>query len=134
MSVTRERIVREREDHDVNALEPSVERKLATVWPLVADQVAARLLLLTYGSANGEKEAERVRMAVIKLSGGALDELATMTAAARSDYRDVLMWAEYPEESRATWASRSDLTHSERQELAGIRTRDRKQYEDWRNR
>jgi hypothetical protein len=118
----------------VTALELSVERKLATVWPLVADQVAARLLLLTYGSANGEQEVERVRMAVIKLSGGALDELTTMTTAAKSDYRDVLMWAEYPEESRATWASRSDLTNSERQELAGIHARDRKQYEDWRNR
>jgi hypothetical protein len=118
----------------VTALEPDVERKLAYVWPLVADQIAARALLLTYGSANGERELERVRLAIIKLSGGVLAELATMTTAAKSDYRNVLMWAEYPEECRATWASRFDLTDSERQQLAAIRARDRKQYEDWRNR
>ena len=115
-------------------LEPDVERKLASVWPLVADQVAARALLLTYGGANHENDVERVRLAIIKLSGGALDELATMTTAAKSDYRDVLMWAEYPEESRATWAFRTDLTESERGQLAAIRARDRKQYEDWRRR
>jgi hypothetical protein len=118
----------------VTALEPDVERKLARVWPVVADQIVARALLLTYGSANGERELGRVRLAIIKLSGGVLVDLATMTTAAKSDYRDVLMWAEYPEECRARWASRFDLTDSERQELAAIRARDRKQYEDWRNR
>lgn len=111
--------------------EADVERKLVATWPAVADQVAARSLLHTYGGADGEQEIERVRLALIKLSGGALDELATVTAAAQTDYRDVLLWAEYPEESRAELARRLDLNDAERQQLKAIRARDRKQYEDW---
>ncbi len=39
-------------------------------------------------------EQARVRLAVLKLSEGHLDELKRMVEAARLDYRDVLMWAE----------------------------------------
>lgn len=117
----------------MSSLTPAVERKLASAWPLASDQAAARALLLTYGSSNGEQEVERVRLAIIKLSGGALDKVAAMTAAAKTDYRDVLMGAEYPEEARTSWAYRLNLTDVERKELAAIRARDREQYEDWRN-
>jgi hypothetical protein len=35
----------------------------------------------------------------LALSGGKLSELEAMIDAANTDYRDVLYWAEYPEES-----------------------------------
>jgi hypothetical protein len=35
----------------------------------------------------------------LALSGGKLPELEAMVDAANQDYRDVLYWAEYPEES-----------------------------------
>jgi hypothetical protein len=55
-----------------------------------------------------------------------------MVAAARRDYRDVLMWAEYPEEGRTLWAARPNLSDEERARLDEIRARDRRHYEKWR--
>ena len=117
---------------NVTATEADVERKLLATWPVPADQAVARALLLTYGTASGEQEQERVRLALIKLSGGDLNELATLAVAATRDYRDVLMWAEFPEEARAPFAHRLDLTAPERSQLKAIRARDRSQYEAWR--
>ena len=72
-----------------------------------------------------------MHVAILKLSNGSLDELRAMTTAAKTDFRDVLLWAEYPEEARARWSVRSDLSETERRELAAIRARDRAQYEAW---
>ena len=44
-------------------------------------------------------ETPRVHRAVLALSGGKLADLNAMVDAANADYRDVLYWAEYPEES-----------------------------------
>lgn len=52
-------------------------------------------------------------------------------AAAKRDYRDVLMWAEYPEQSLTLPVSSRNLTEAERDHLEQIRRRDRKQYVDW---
>lgn len=45
------------------------------------------------------RESARVRQAVLVLSAGSLDELKHYVDAALEDYRDVLFWAEYPDES-----------------------------------
>src|SRR5688572_4251568 len=105
----------------MGTLEPEVERKLAMTWPSAPDRANVRVTLLTYGSVTSEREVERVRLAILKLSDGALDELRAMTAVAKTDYRDVLMWAEYPETSKATWTVRSDLSETERRERAAMR-------------
>lgn len=47
-----------------------------------------------YGTEPHEKEAERVRLAILDLSRGNLDELTRLVEAAKKDYRDLLMWAE----------------------------------------
>lgn len=47
------------------------------------------------------------------------DRVAELVGAAKRDYRDVLMWAEYPGESQALWALRSDLSKEERLRLEG---------------
>ena len=47
---------------------------------------------------NGS-EYERVRKAIINLSAGSIDGLKYFTECANKDYRDVLYWAEYPNEA-----------------------------------
>src|SRR5438045_5438838 len=57
-------------------------------------------LLDTYGVESYERERERVQLAILKLSDGNKDKLREFVAVAKRDYRDVLLWAEYPEEAR----------------------------------
>ena len=57
-------------------------------------------LLDTYGVESYERERERVQLAILKLSAGSEEKVREFVAVAKRDYRDVLFWAEYPEESR----------------------------------
>ena len=57
-------------------------------------------LLDEYGVEPYERERERVQLAILKLSEGNEEKLGEFVAVAKRDYRDVLFWAEYPEESR----------------------------------
>jgi len=63
-------------------------------WAYVVD------LLDNYGVELYERERERVQFAILKLSEGNQEKLREFVAVAKRDYRDVLFWAEYPEESR----------------------------------
>jgi hypothetical protein len=63
-------------------------------WPRVLD------LLDTFGVESRERERERVQLAILELSQGSEERLREYVAAAKRDYRDVLYWAEYPEDSR----------------------------------
>src|ERR1700737_5599288 len=62
----------------------------------------ARVLALLdgFGVESLERERERVQLAILKLSEGNEEKLREFIAVAKRDYRDVLFWAEYPEESR----------------------------------
>jgi len=57
-------------------------------------------LLDTYGLAAHERERERVQLAILKLSDGNEEKLRQNVDVAKRDYRDVLFWAEYPEEAK----------------------------------
>jgi len=57
-------------------------------------------LLDTYGVESFERERERVQLAVVRLSEGSEPRLREFLAVAKRDYRDVLFWAEYPEDAR----------------------------------
>lgn len=57
-------------------------------------------LLDTYGVESYERERERVQLAILKLSEGNEEKLREFVAIAKRDYRDVLFWAEYPEEAK----------------------------------
>jgi hypothetical protein len=82
-------------------------------------------VLAQYGTEAHEREDIRVRVAILKLSDGSMERLRELTVHAKRDYRDVLAWAEYPEELRSpTWR----LPAAE-QEL--IRAADRAQYLAW---
>jgi phage-related baseplate assembly protein len=65
-----------------------------SAWARVLD------LLDSYGVESDERERERVQLAILKLSAGSEEKVREYAAVAKRDYRDVLFWAEYPEESR----------------------------------
>jgi hypothetical protein len=60
----------------------------------------ARVLLDDYGMEPDERERERVQLDILKLSDGNEEKVREYVAVAKRDYRDVLFWAEYPEESK----------------------------------
>jgi hypothetical protein len=75
---------------------------VAVVQQTFSERAHARVLELldTYGVESYEHERERVQLAILKLSEGNEEKLREFAAIAKRDYRDVLFWAEYPEESR----------------------------------
>jgi hypothetical protein len=70
-----------------------------------------------------ELERERVQLAILKLSEGDIGRLQRYVEVAKADYRDVLAWAEYPEQTRAGAAG----PNSSPETLRAIRERDRRQ-------
>ena len=117
---------------DNEPLEAEVERKLTAMWSSGEERATGRAALSRYGTESYESEIERVRLAIVKLSEGTLSELIRMTDAAKLDYRDVLMWAEYPEEGKALWSLRPNLSEEQLRELRAVRQRDRAQLDAWR--
>lgn len=70
-------------------------RRAATVGFSESDLPIALAALRQYRGP----ETPRVHLAVLALSGRKLADLERMVDAANKDYRDVLYWAEYPENS-----------------------------------
>ncbi len=66
------------------------------------ESAQARVLevLDTYGVESYERERERVQIAILKLSEGNEEKLREFVAIAKRDYRDVLFWAENPDEAK----------------------------------
>jgi len=108
-----------------------VRRKVKAYWPAPGGRLRAEELLGRDGLGPSEQERIRVQLAVLKLADGNLDRLAEMIVSAERDWRDVIASAEYPEQSRALWATRADLTRDEASRLAEILKRDREQYMVW---
>lgn len=68
------------------------------------DQEKIMGILDLYGKESHERELERVQIAILKLSDGDLENLRAYVKTAKSDFRDVLAYAEFPEEMRKdTW-------------------------------
>src|SRR5437868_14601635 len=80
----------------------SREKIVVVVQKTFSENAHAHVLKLLdgYGVESYERERERVELAILKLSEGNEDKLREFIAAAKRDYRDVLFWAEYPEESQ----------------------------------
>jgi hypothetical protein len=57
-------------------------------------------VLSSYGTEDYEREEERVLLAVLNLSNGSREAVRDYVDRAKKDYRDILFWSEYPEESR----------------------------------
>src|SRR5467141_4373978 len=75
---------------------------VAVVQKTFPESAHARVLELldTYGVESYEREQERVQLAILKLSEGNEEKLREFIAVAKRDYRDVLFWADNPEEAR----------------------------------
>lgn len=77
--------------------------------------------------AYAHSESPRVQLAILKLSEGKPQKLMVYIEAARIDYRDVLAWAEYPEQIRSGATRYNTPLH----EYEAIVEADRKQYQAW---
>jgi len=84
-------------------------------------------ILREYGVEEWHREANRVRLAVLKLAAGDVDRLRSAIETAKQDYRDVLSAAEYPEYSRSI-GSTASVSEAERERIIDA---DWKQYTEW---
>ena len=116
---------------EAGRLSSAIAQRVDRLWPREDDRRRVREALLRYGSETYEPEVDRVRLAILKISDGDLESVLTNVATAKRDFRDVLMWAEYPGEAGVGWSWRADLSQADRDRLAEIRRLDREQYEEW---
>ncbi len=100
---------------------------LERMFPNRSQQLEAHRILELYGGSAAEPEAERVRLAILKLSGADIAKLRSGVLGAKEDYEDTLSWAESPNKTKATIANRKLAPH----QWAEIAAQDHKQYEDW---
>lgn len=91
------------------------------------DRAEALRLLAGYGTESWHREPDRVRLAILKLSGGRLDRLRAHLETAKKDYRDVIASAEYPAYMDTIQPSAAGSPAAQRAILA-----DREQYASWR--
>lgn len=108
-------------------MEPARDLMLSKFRSLFGEGSEADALLQElerYGRREGDREVNRVQLAILKLSSGKTELLRHYVAVALTDYRDVLAWAEYPEQMEAGFGLSP-------QEEAEIRRRDRAQYAAW---
>lgn len=99
-------------------------RKLKALFPEEHERAQVLATLETYGAGKHEQEPDRVRLAVLKLSGGDLKQIQRYTAFAKQDFRDILTWAEYPRQSKK-WSMPDGPKKRKLVEA------DRAEYEDW---
>jgi uncharacterized protein (TIGR00369 family) len=57
-------------------------------------------LLCAYGTEPHEPERERVQLSIVKISEGDEQKIREYVATAKNDYRDVLFWADHPEQAK----------------------------------
>ncbi len=101
-----------------------LSQKLTAMFPDKKTKDQAIAILAGYGTEPSEPEPDRVRLAILKLAGADMDCLQETTIGAKRDYRDVLAWAEYPNQTIA----RALPDGHRKEKLIQI---DLKQYEDW---
>ena len=101
-----------------------VQRVIRRDFPSVRSEDV--LDIVSEYSSPWESSIPRVQLAALKLADAHLDSLRRYIDAAKQDYRDVLVPAEYPKYWKAT-SRRRGLPKNRRQLFAS----DRKQYEKW---
>ena len=105
--------------------ESDVERVVRRDYPAVVVPTVLATLA-EYGPKAWHNEPTRVRLAILRMADGNLDELRKALAVAQTDYRDVLAVAEYPQYFRAG----NSIDRDEQKRQAIIQA-DWQQYRDW---
>lgn len=100
-----------------------VERVVRRDFPK-GRQAEVRTLLEQYGESSGMIPPPRVRLAILKLSGGDANKVAKYVKDALMDSRDVVAWAEYPR-----YLKHDDKPSDESEET--IITNDWNEYKSW---
>lgn len=105
-----------------------VERVVRRDFP--ADDYATVIKILNdYGTENWHRERIRVQLAALKLANANVEKLRACIEAAKRDYRDALVAAEYPAYHGIAWTREFRDTSNE--EKARIIESDWRQYEEW---
>jgi hypothetical protein len=105
-----------------------VKTKIRKIFPSKGENEILSQLQ-SYGTESYEREKYRVYLAILKLcEENGLTNLEHYIGAAKQDYRDVLYWAEYPNDAKsATWNEKDP------EEIERIRKLDQEQYNKWLN-
>lgn len=86
-------------------LSPGTVRRIAALFPEEKRAEVADLLVSRCGddpfSGDRMAEIERIRFAVLKISGGSIDRLRAAIELARTDWRDALVGAGFGDDTRA---------------------------------
>lgn len=80
-------------EKDADSLESIIKRSF-----IEAERERALELVMRYGNEAKDKEVDRVRHAILKLSHGDIHRLNRLVNSAKQDHEDVLWWAEEEEE------------------------------------
>jgi len=57
-------------------------------------------LFLSYVEGSEQKEHERVLLDILQLANGDVKQVQELVERAKRDYRDIILWAEYPSQSK----------------------------------
>ena len=95
------------------------------MFPDSEKRKAVEATLRQYGTESYENEPARVRLAVLKISGGDPELIQRNIATAKQDYRDILAYAEYPRQmGQDSWKLSTDQNRA-------LVVADRQEYEAW---
>lgn len=107
--------------------EDDLERIVRRDFPL-EDLTSLMAILNEYGTDEWHREPTRVRLAALKMANGSVTRLRASIELAKSDYRDVLVAAEYPSYYKIEWSRVRELPA---EELRRVIDSDWQQYEAW---
>ena len=110
-------------DRDYTSLLPQVFSKL---FPDALAQEQARRILSFYGRESFHREVERVHLGILRLSGADLSAIERWTQFACSDFRDLLIEAEY----RLSFG-KDRLRAANPQKYEALKKKEREQYDAW---
>lgn len=80
-------------------LDAILDRKLKSLFSDSAIREEVISILNSYGVEKYEQEPIRLRLAILKLAGDNIEQVKLNTKYAKQDFRDVLVWAEYPRQA-----------------------------------
>jgi hypothetical protein len=102
-----------------------VERVAKRDYP-AEDLSTVHSILSGYGKEDWQREVPRVRLAILKLADGNLDQLLDSAEVATKDHRDVLATAEYPRYCREIGFDEGD-----KEKTRTVIADDWRQYREW---